>query len=167
MSLQKVKFRSGVNRENTRYTTEGGWYDCDKIRFRQGSPEIIGGWVRISANTFLGLCRSLWNWVTLSAQNLMGVGTNLKFYIEDGGAYYDVTPIRVTETLTNPFTATNGSSTLLVTDNAHGCLTGDFVTFSGTGVTGLGGNVTATVLKNTYQVNVLTTNTYTITLANR
>ena len=165
MPLQKVLFRPGLNRENTRYTTEGGWYDCDKIRFRQKTPEKIGGWVRISTNTFLGLCRSLWNWVTLSAQNLMGVGTNDKFYIENGGAYYDITPIRSTATLTNPFTATNGSSTLLVTDNAHGCVTGDYVTFSGASLTGLGGNVTATVLKATYTVTVLTSNTYTIALA--
>lgn len=164
MPLQKVLFRPGLNRENTRYTTEGGWYDCDKIRFRQKTPEKIGGWVRISTNTFLGLCRSLWNWVTLSAENLMGVGTNDKFYIENGGAYYDITPIRSTDTLTNPFTATNGSSTLLVTDNAHGCVTGDYVTFSGASLTGLGGNVTATVLKATYTVTVLTSNTYTITL---
>jgi len=164
MPLQKIRFKSGLNRENTRYTTEGGWYDCDKIRFRQGTPEKIGGWIRISSNTFLGYCRSLWNWVTLTAQNLLGIGTDKKFYIENGGAYYDITPIRDTVTLTNPFTATNGSSTLLVTDLAHGCLTGDFVTFSGAGVTGLGGNVTASVLKATYTVFVLTTNTYTITL---
>lgn len=164
MSLQKLRLKSGVNRENTRYTTEGGWYDCDKIRFRQGTPEKIGGWIRISSNTFLGYCRSLWNWVTLTAQNLLGIGTDKKFYIENGGSYYDITPIRETATLTNPFTATNGSSTLLVTDLAHGCLTGDFVTFSGAGVTGLGGNVTASVLKATYTVFVLTTNTYTITL---
>lgn len=165
MPLVKVNFRPGVNRENTRYTTEGGWYECDKIRFRQGTPEKIGGWLRISVNTFLGTCRSLWNWVTLGALNLMGVGTNLKFYIENGGDYYDVTPIRLTDTLTNPFTATNGSAVLLVTHNSHGALTGDFVTFSGTALTGLGGTVTSTVLKAEFQITVLTTNTYNITLA--
>jgi hypothetical protein len=101
MPLTKINFRPGLNRENTRYTTEGGWYECDKVRFRQGTPEKIGGWARISANTFLGTCRSLWNWVTLGALNLMGVGTNVKFYIEAGGAYNDITPIRSTTTLTN------------------------------------------------------------------
>ena len=88
MPLKKVLLRPGVNKENTRYTNENGWYDCDKIRFRQGTPEKIGGWQRISANTFLGICRSLWTWVTLGAQKLIGVGTNLKFYISSGGAYY-------------------------------------------------------------------------------
>jgi hypothetical protein len=146
MPLTKINFRPGLNRENTRYTTEGGWYECDKVRFRQGTPEKIGGWARISANTFLGTCRSLWNWVTLGALNLMGVGTNVKFYIEAGGAYNDITPIRSTTTLTNPFTAANGSSTLLVTQNSHGAATGAYVTFSGAALTGLGGTVTAAVL---------------------
>ena len=93
MGITKVLMKSGVNKENTRYTTEGGWYISDKVRFRQGTPEKIGGWVRISAYTFLGLCRSLWNWITLQSQNLMGVGTNLKYYIEQGGLYNDITPI--------------------------------------------------------------------------
>ena len=162
MPLQKILFKPGVNRENTRYTTEGGWYECDKVRFRQGNPEIIGGWQRISSTTFTGVCRSLWNWTTLGALNLIGVGTNLKFYIELGGAYYDVTPIRATVTINNnPFVATNGSATITVTDTAHGCVTGDFVTFSG--AVGLGGNITAAVLNAQYQVTVLSVNTYTIT----
>jgi hypothetical protein len=162
MPLQKILFKPGVNRENTRYTTEGGWYECDKIRFRQGNPEVIGGWQRISSTTFLGVCRSLWNWVTLANNSLIGVGTNLKFYIELGGAYYDITPIRATSTINNnPFVATNGSSTITVTDTAHGCVTGDFVTFSG--ATGLGGNITAAVLNAQYQVTVLSANSYTIT----
>ncbi len=164
MPLTKINFRPGLNRENTRYTTEGGWYECDKVRFRQGTPEKIGGWARISANTFLGTCRSLWNWVTLGALNLMGVGTNVKFYIEAGGAYNDITPIRSTTTLTNPFTATNGSSTLLVTQNSHGAATGAYVTFSGAALTGLGGTVTAAVLTAEYAVTVLNSNAYTITL---
>ena len=92
MPLKKILFKAGVNRENTRYTNEGGYYESEKIRFRQGTPEKIGGWLQISSSTFLGLCRSLWSWVTLGAQNLMGVGTNLKFYIQNGGAYYDITP---------------------------------------------------------------------------
>ncbi len=164
MSLFKAVFKAGVNRENTRYTTEGGWYDCDKIRFRQGTPEQIGGWVRISANTFIGICRSLWNWITLSAQNLMGVGTNRKFYIELGGAYNDVTPIRSTVTLTNPFTATNGSAVINVTHTDHGALTGDYVTYMGAGITGLGGNITASVLTGEFVITVINTNSYSITV---
>ncbi len=162
MPLQKILFKPGVNKENTRYTTEGGWYEVDKVRFRQGSPEVIGGWQPFSAATFQGVCRSLWNWITLGGNNLIGVGTNLKFYINQGGLYYDITPIRATSTINNnPFVATNGSTTITVTDTNHGALTGDFVTFSG--AVSLGGNITATVLNAQYQVTVLTANTYTFT----
>ena len=162
MPLQKILFKPGVNRENTRYTTEGGWYECDKIRFRQGNPEILGGWEPFSMGTYQGVCRSLWNWVTLGGDNLIGVGTNLKFYIVQGGVYYDVTPIRATSTINNnPFVATSGSATITVTDTDHGCVTGDFVTFSG--ATGLGGNITATVLNAQYQVTVTNANSYTFT----
>jgi len=105
MPLQKILFKPGVNRENTRYTTEGGWYDCDKIRFRQGTPEKIGGWVQISEYTYSGVCRSLWSWSTLGSVLLTGVGTNEKFYIEEGGYYNDITPIRAYATLSNPFVA--------------------------------------------------------------
>ena len=160
MPLKKILFRPGVNRENTRYTTENGWYEGDKVRFRQGNPEVIGGWVRISTNTFLGICRSLWNWVLLDSRNIIGVGTNLKFYLENGGAYNDITPIRATSTINNnPFAATNGSAVITVTDTSHGAVTGDFVTFSG--AVSLGGNITATVLNAEYQITVLTANTYT------
>lgn len=162
MPLQKILFKPGVNRENTRYTTEGGWYECDKVRFRQGTPEVIGGWEPFSAATYQGVCRSLWNWSLLDGTNVIGVGTNLKFYIEQGSLYYDVTPLRVVPAPTinnNPFVATNGSAVITVTDTNHGCVTGDFVTFSG--ATGLGGNITATVLNAEYQVTVLTANTYT------
>ena len=139
MPLQKKLFKPGVNRENTRYTTEGGWYECDKVRFRQGTPEKIGGWQRISATTFLGVCRSLWNWVTLGSQNLLGVGTHLKFYIENGGAYNDITPLRKpAATLgNNPFSTTSGSTTVVVTDATGGFANGAFVTFSG--ATAVGG----------------------------
>ena len=136
MPLKKLLLKSGVNRENTRYTSEGGWYECDKIRFRQGTPEKIGGWQRISATTYLGICRSLWNWITLGSQNLIGVGTNLKFYIENGGAYNDITPIRATVTLTNPFETTSGSPIVTVTDATGGYGDGDFVTFSGASAVG-------------------------------
>jgi len=135
--LQSIKIKSGVSRENTRYNAEGGWYETDKVRFRQGTPEKIGGWSRISANTFLGVCRSLWNWVTLGAQNLLGVGTNLKFYIENQGDYYDITPISASHTLTNPFTTVNGSSIVTVADAAGGYAVNGFVTF--TGATSVGG----------------------------
>jgi len=177
MPLKRVLFRPGVSRENTRYLSENvgptgvngaysaGWYDCDKVRFRSGTPEKIGGWGRISANSFLGVCRSLWNWVTLGGANLLGVGTNLKFYIENGGSYYDITPIRGTPGTinANPFAATLNSSIITVTDTAHGCFTGDFVTFSG--AVGLGGNITAGILNSEYQVTVVDANTYTITVA--
>jgi len=162
--LQKILLKPGVNRENTRYTTEGGWYECDKVRFRQGNPEVIGGWVPFSGYTFLGICRSLWNWITLAGQNLIGVGTNLKFYINQGGAYYDITPIRASSTINNnPFVATLNSSIITVTDTAHGGITGDFVTF--TGATGLGGNVTSTVLNKEYQITIVDANSYKITVA--
>jgi hypothetical protein len=156
MPLQKILFKPGVNKENTRYTTEGGWYECDKIRFRQGNPEILGGWQRISANTYNGTCRSLWNWTTLGNLNLVGVGTNTKFYIQNGGAYYDITPIRVTTTLgTDPFTG-NGTTTVTVTAASHGATTGSFVTFSG--VTG----TYAATLNAEFQITVVNTNSYTI-----
>jgi hypothetical protein len=162
MPLQKILFKSGIVKENTRYTTEGGWYEADKVRFRQGNPEVIGGWEPYSATTYQGVCRSLWNWVLLDGKNIVGVGTNLKFYLENGGAYNDITPIRASSTINNnPFVATNGSATITVTDTSHGAITGDFVTFSG--ATGLGGNITATVLNTQYQITVLTANTYTFT----
>ena len=158
MSLQKIVLRPGVNRENTRYTNEGGYYESEKVRFRQGTPEKIGGWVRISAYTFLGVCRSLWNWITLSSQNLLGVGTNLKFYIENGGYYYDVTPTRAEVTLTNPFTP-NGTTTILVTDSAGGFINGDYVTY--TGGTAVGGQT----ITGEYQLTYVSSTTYNITIS--
>ena len=99
MPLQKVVFKPGVNRENTRYTNEGGWYESDKVRFRQGTPEKIGGWTQYSSYTFVGVCRLLWNWVDLSNILYLAVGTNLKFYVTYGTNYFDITPIRSTVTL--------------------------------------------------------------------
>jgi hypothetical protein len=158
MSLQKIVLKSGVNKENTRYTTEGGYYESEKIRFRQGTPEKIGGWVRTSVNSFLGVCRSLWTWISLSNQNLTGVGTNLKFYAENGGAYYDITPIRDTITLgANPFSTSSGLSTVVVTDATGGFITNDFVTFSGaTAVAGL-------TISGEYQLTFISASTYSIT----
>ena len=166
MPLKKLTLKAGVNKENTRYTNENGWYISDKMRFRQGTPEKIGGWVRISASVFQGVCRSLWNWVTLNSINLIGVGTNLKFYIESGGAYNDITPIRSTVTINNNPFALTASTTVTVTDTAHGCYTGDFVTFSGaTDIGGGGTNVTAAVLNQNFQVTVIDANTYTIVIS--
>ena len=165
MPLKKILFKPGVNKENTRYTNENGWYISEKVRFRQGTPEKIGGWQQISGETFLGICRSLWNWVTLSFDNLLAVGTNLKFYIERGGNYYDVTPIRETAVLTNPFTTNITAGTanrILVTDNTHGAKNGDFVTFSGSSAVG---GIPATTLNANHQIANVTTNTYTITVS--
>ncbi len=131
MPLKKLLLKSGVNRENTRYTSEGGWYECDKVRFRQGTPEKIGGWQRISNNTFKGVCRSLWGW-----DNFVGLGTNLKFYVEQGGAYNDITPLRETVALTDPFTTTVGSSIVAVVDANDGYIDGDFVTITGSAEVG-------------------------------
>jgi hypothetical protein len=162
MPLKKLQQKAGVNRENTRYTSENGYYVSDKMRFRQGTPEKIGGWQRISSTIFQGVCRSLWNWVTLGGQNLLSVGTNLKYYIESGGAYNDITPLRVTPPATlanNPFSTTSGSAVVTVTDAAGGYVDGDFVTFSG--ATAVGG----LTLNGEYQITTIgtSTTTYNIT----
>ena len=130
MAIQAIKLKPGINREGTRYTTEGGYYDGDKIRFRQGTPEKIGGWAQISTSTFEGVCRSLHNWVTLGGQNLIGVGTHLKFYVENIGSYFEITPLRATNSLTNPFVTVSGSAVVTVTDANGGYINGDYVTFS-------------------------------------
>jgi len=157
MPLKKIQLKPGVNRENTRYTNEGGYYESDNVRFRQGTPEKIGGWVRISATLFLGVCRSLGNWVTFGYQSLIGVGTNLKFYILNGGNYYDITPTQTVHTLSGPFATVNLSTTVTVTDAAGGYANGDFVTFTPTVTVGgvsIGGE---------YQITFVTGTTYTIT----
>jgi hypothetical protein len=173
MPLQALQFRPGTNRESTTLANEGGWFESDKVRWRSGYPEKIGGWVKDTgtsdatlqppAGSFWGVCRSMWNWLTLAGNNLLGLGTNLKFYIQNsnGGNFYDVTPIREIEVLTNPFTATLSSTTISVYAPGHGAITGDFVTFSG--ATGLGGNITAAILNSEYQVTYITSNTFTIT----
>jgi hypothetical protein len=138
MPLQKVVFKPGVNRENTRYTNEGGWYESDKVRFRQGTPEKIGGWTQYSSQTYLGVCRLLWNWVDLQNIIYLAVGTNLKFYVTYGNTFYDITPIRSTVTLPNNPIATDtttnsgGSTTVTITTSAaSGALINDFVKISG------------------------------------
>ena len=163
MPLQKLQFKPGVNRETTSYTNEGGWFDSEKIRFRFGLPEKIGGWVKTTANTFLGTCRALHNWVSLDGTLRTGVGTHLKYYIKEGTGFNDVTPLRVTTSAGDvTFAASNGSSTITATDTNHDCVVNDFVTFSG--AASLGGLVTAAVLNQEYQVaSVPSVNTYTFT----
>lgn len=165
MPLVKTLYKPGVNRENTRYTTEGGWFVSDKVRFRQGTPEKIGGWARISSNTFIGTCRSLWNWITLTANNLMGVGTSAKYYIEKGGVYFDITPIRqynYTATLSNPFDTTSGSDDVTVNDTAHGAQVGDLVYF--TGASAVGGFTASQINTRHVIATVINANSYTIVL---
>ena len=159
MPLQLLQFRPGINREGTTLANEGGWFECNKIRFRSGYPQKLGGWQPITNTTYQGIARGLINWVTLKGYNLLGVGTNLKYYIENGGVYNDITPIRAVATLTNPFTTVSGSKTVTVTDADHGAVTGDFVTFSGASTVG------GLDLNNEYQITYVSNNQYTITAA--
>jgi hypothetical protein len=174
MPLQKLQFRPGVNRESTSYANEGGYYASNKIRFRSGMPEKVGGWtadtgtntsaLKPTTGTLWGVCRALWNWLNLSGYNLLALGTNLKYYIQNGtgGFYYDVTPLRTTTSAGEvTFAASTGSTTITVTDAGHGAQTGDFVTYSG--AVSLGGNITATILNAEFQISYLSSNTYTIT----
>ena len=144
MALSKLQYRPGINRENTNYANEGGFFSCDKIRFRSGFAEKIGGWVNQSTNTFKGVARSLFNYASLVGENLLGVGTNVKYYIENGGAYYDITPIASTVTLpNNPFATTNGAYLVTVTTtSAHNATIGTYVTFSGVSGSGVVNGVT-------------------------
>lgn len=160
MPLSKLQFKPGINREVTSYTNEGGWFDVDYVRFQKGFPEKIGGWQKSSSSSFLGSCRALHPWVSLSRDQYLGLGTNLKYYIDEGGFYNDITPVRDTTSAGDvTFAATNGSSEVTVTDANHGAVVNDFVTFSG--AVSLGGNVTANVLNQEYYVTeVVDTNSY-------
>lgn len=162
MAFTKLQFKSGINKEITPYSEQNGWVDCDKVRFRFGYPEKINGWEKNSTNSFLGNCRGLHDWKALNGESFLGVGTQLKYYIQKGIGYNDVTPIRETTAAGDvTFSATNGSSTITVTDVNHGCVENDFVTFSG--AASLGGNITANILNQEYQiVSVTDSNTYTI-----
>jgi hypothetical protein len=178
MPLQKLQFRPGVNREGTTLANEGGWFECDKIRFRSGYPEKLGGWIldtgtyynngvsaAPTAGSYWGVCRSMWNWITLSGQNLLGLGTNLKFYIQNGadGTFYDITPLRNpagTAVASNAFTTTNASTTVTVNAVGHGANTGDFVTISGVG--GAINGIPAAALNKEFQVTYLNANQYNI-----
>jgi len=163
MPLTKLQFRPGINREITSYSNEGGWYDCDMVRFRYGVPEKIGGWQQSSSNTFLGTCRALHTYVSLDSDVYTGVATNLKYYIYLGGTFNDITPLRSTTSAGDvTFSATDGSSTITATDTSHGAVANDFVTFSGAAT--LGGLVTATVLNQEYQIaTIVNANSYTFT----
>lgn len=161
MPLKKLEFRPGLNREGTDYANEGGWYDGDKIRFRSGFPEKIGGWSRMSNSQYLGVARSLWNWIDLDNSNFLGVGTNVKYYIEQGGTFNDITPIYATSNLNGAFSATDGSNIITVTDSTYSPSVGDYVIFSG--AVSLGGNITATVLNQEFEIlSTPSSTTYTI-----
>lgn len=178
MPLQKIQLRPGVNRESTTLANEGTWFEMDKVRFRSGYPEKIGGWVRDggpntsalqpSTGTMWGVCRSLWNWLNLAGFNLMGLGTNLKYYIQNGagGGFYDVTPVRDTATAvanaftTNTATNSGGQTTLVVNDPGHGAQTGDFVTISAT--SGAVNGVPAANINGEYQITYISSSTYSI-----
>jgi hypothetical protein len=197
MPLQKLQFRPGVNREGTTLSNEGGWFDCDKIRFRSGYPEKIGGWQRDgglaattepvttlvatsglttaavpSSGAFWGVAKAMWNWINLTGYNLLAVGTNLKYYIQNssGGTYNDITPIRLTNTAvanaftTNTATNSGGYTTISVTDNGFGGQVGDFVNISS--VSGPVNGVTAARLTGEFQIQtVVSNNVYTILVA--
>ena len=164
MPLTKLQFKPGINREITKYSNEGGWVDCDKIRFRFGYPEKFGGWEKLTSNTYQGTARRLHNWLALDGSNFLGVGTHLKYYIEEGGTFNDITPIRSSTTNSTTFSATNGSANITVTESNHGAAESDFVTFSQ--AVSLGGNVTATILNAEHQiVSVTDANNYVITVS--
>ena len=162
MPLTKFTFNPGINKEMTDLMDKGGWADGNLVRFRKGLPEKIGGWTKNTSNTFLGACRALLAWVSLSSTRFLGLGTNLKYYIKEGSNFDDITPIRSTTAAGDvTFSASNGDATITVTDTAHGAVANDFVTYSG--AASLGGNITATVLNQEYQIaTVVNANSYTI-----
>jgi len=163
MTLQKAIFKPGINREGTDYDNEGGWFDCNLVRFRKGRPEKFGGWAKNNDNTFLGTCRALHPWIALAGTKYLGLGTTWKYYIEEGSSFNDVTPIRSTTSAGDVTFAKvgDGDATITVSDTAHGAVQNDFVTFSG--AASLGGNITATVLNQEYQIaTIVNSNSYTI-----
>jgi len=176
MPLQKLQLRPGINRESTTLANEGTWFEMDKVRFRSGYPEKLGGWtldtgttpssLQPPAGSFWGVARSLWNWVTLAGSNLMGIGTNLKYYIQDssGGSFYDITPLRDVNTVaSNAFTTVNGSTTVIVNDAGHGAQQGDFVTISG--VVGAVNGIPAAALNREFRITYINSATYSIVVS--
>jgi len=150
MPFIKLNFKPGLNKDQTNYSNEGGWWECNKIRFRSGFPEKLGGWVKYTVQTLIGTCRQMFVWVTSFGDNLMAMGTNKKVYLEAGGNLFDITPIRQTTVNTTSFAAVDGSSTITVTDNGSNPAEGGYVTFSG--AASLGGNVTATILNTEFEI---------------
>ena len=167
MPLTKLQFRPGINTDITSYSNEGGWTDCDKIRFKLGYPEKIGGWSKLTGSTYLGTARRLHNWTALDGSDFLGVGTHLKYYIEEGGSFNDITPVRKSTTNSTTFAATNGSANITVTETSHGASENDFVTFSGaTDLFSSGGAITAAILNAEHKiVNIIDGNSYTITVS--
>lgn len=163
MPLTKLQFKPGINREVTSYSNEGGWRDCDKVRFRFGYPEKIGGWEKYTDESYVGSARALHNWIALDGSDYLGIGTHLKYYIEEGQDLSDVTPVRSTTNAGDvTFSATDGSTTITVTDNSHSAGQFDYVTFSG--AVSLGGDITAAVLNKEYQIQrIVSSNSYEIT----
>jgi hypothetical protein len=166
MPLSRFTFQPGIKREGTQYDNEGGWFDCNLIRFRQGRPEKFGGWEKLTTSTYLGTSRALHNWIALDGSKYLGNGTNLKYYIKEGNTFNDVTPIRLTTGAGDvTFSASNGDATITVADTAHGAVKNDFVTFSG--ASSLGGNINSNVLNQEYQIaTVVNANSYTIEAKN-
>ena len=160
MALQKLQFKPGVNRDVTNYSNEGGWFECDKVRFLNGYPEKIKGWEQNGVYTLDGTCRALFGWVTSFTDNFLAIGTNSKVYIDVGKNLNDITPIRATSEANNIFAATDGSSTVVITSSTHDANTGDFVTFSDAAT--LGGNITANVLNQKYKITKIDNNSYSI-----
>jgi hypothetical protein len=164
MPLQKLQFKPGLNRDQTNYSNEGGFYECDKIRFRSGYPQKIGGWLRYGMFTVAGICRQVFNWITTASDNFLALGTSKKLYIESGQILYDITPIRqtlVSPATNNCFTTVNGSKTVTVTISSHGAVEGDYVTFSG--VVGPIGGIPQSEFNAEFIVDFITANTFTIT----
>jgi hypothetical protein len=167
MPLQKLIFRPGINREGTAYDNEGGWFDCNLVRFRKGRPEKFGGWEKITASTYEGTTRALHGWISLSGTKYLGLGTTFKYYIESGTVFNDITPIRSTTSAGDVTFAKvgDGDATITVTDTAHGAVQNDFVTFSG--AVSLGGNINSNVLNQEYQIaTIINDNSYTIEAKN-
>jgi len=162
MPLKKTIFRPGINREGTAYDNEGGWFDCNLVRFRKGRPEKFGGWEKLSSATYEGTARALHSWISLGGTKYLGLGTHLKYYIESGTLFNDITPIRSTTSAGDvTFSASNGDATITVSDTSHGAVQNDFVTFSGAAT--LGGNITAAVLNQEYQIaTIVNANSYTV-----
>tara|TARA_R100000773_G_scaffold34484_1_gene29480 strand:+ start:122 stop:1993 length:1872 start_codon:yes stop_codon:yes gene_type:complete len=167
MPLQKLIFRPGINREGTAYDNEGGWFDCNLVRFRKGRPEKFGGWEKVSTSTYEGTTRALHGWISLSGTKYLGLGTTFKYYIESGTVFNDITPIRSTTSAGDVTFAKvgDGDATITVTDTAHGAVQNDFVTFSG--AVSLGGNINSNVLNQEYQIStIVNDNSYTIEAKN-